>query len=223
LITDFREQYIFDLNSLGLIPFGLVYSGFNMGNWPGEVHVPIGALQISMSTALASSFIAIGGAFTIFFLLNFFSRLVIGRDGFGEGDNRLLMGIGAFFGVKWMIVVFILAFVIQAALGIPFLLWQWLRHKAYSTTALLIGGFSLAVVPYFFQAQLQKSPLLLLGVVSVSGGAAMTCAFKALKQAKSLPTGLMALPFGPAIVVACLAMLFLENPVLPLLTTILHF
>ncbi len=212
LITDFREQFIFDINSIGLIPFGLIYTYLNLGYVPGKAVVPLGFATITLPEVFISALFAVIGAFLIFFFLNLVSQLILGRPGFGEGDTRLLMGIGAFFGVKWMVLVFVLSFIIQAAVGIPILIRQWLLHKAYYITALLVVAFVFAVSPYFIERWVTQW-LLLIILVLVSSVGALYCSIKAIKMAKELPFGLTVLPFGPAIVFACLLMLYFNGPI----------
>lgn len=215
LITDFREQYIYDMNSIGLIPFGLAYNWLNLGQIPVTASgvVPFTGLHWTVPEAFASALAAVVGAFVLFFVLNLLSRLMIGRPGFGEGDTRLLMGLGAFFGVKWMIMIFVLSFAIQAGIGIPMILRQWALQHAYKPIGLFSTGLTLAVLPYGAQVVVTDSMLILL-IAVLCAPIAMICAMKALKQAQSLPTGLTYLPFGPAIVAACLLMLFFSEPII---------
>jgi prepilin signal peptidase PulO-like enzyme (type II secretory pathway) len=210
LVTDFREQLIFDMNSVGLIPFGLAFSFMNLGHVAGTSTIPLGYTSLTLPHIFVSALIAVCGAFVIFFILNLFSRLTLGRDGFGDGDTRLLMGIGSFLGLKQMVLVFILSFIIQAGVGIPMLVVQWIRQKAYKTTGLLLVALVAAGLPYLIQAVVPDGNMILL-VALVSGIVAMICVFKAMKLAKELPSGLTTLPFGPAIVFACLLLIFCHD------------
>lgn len=216
LITDFREQYIFDINSLGLIPFGLTYAFLNLSHMNGDNTFNLGGLTtITLSHSMMSSLAAVLGAFLLFFTLNLLSRLMVGKPGFGEGDTRLLMGIGSFFGVQFMGLVFVLSFILQSAVGIPMLIRQWVIHKAYKTLGFLVGGFVLAAIPYVLQPWIKDSLVLLLLALGF-GGVAMWMAMKSLKSAKDLPMGLTYLPFGPSIVFACLILLFGRDYVMSL-------
>ncbi len=213
LITDFREHYIFDVNSIGLIPFGFIYAYFNLGNVPGEVQIPFWHSSMTVPYIFVSALVAVFGAFLIFFVLNLVSKLLVGKPGFGEGDTRLLMGIGSFFGVKVMLFVFMLSFLIQVCAGIPLLVFQWFQARAYKTLALMGLGFACAILPYLLQYAIPRNGLLMLLTLGL-GGVAIFCAMKALRLAQDLPSGLTYLPFGPAIVLAALLMIFFEAPIL---------
>lgn len=212
LITDFREQYIFDINSVGLIPFGLVFNGLNLGHALADVALPVGYGTITLPGALVSAVLAVVAAYVLFYVLNLFSRITLGKQGFGEGDARLLMGIGAFFGLRRMAIIFVLSFVIQAVVGIPMLMFQWYRQKAYGILGLFGLGVILALLPYGVQLVGVEGDILLL-VALGAGVGAMVCVMKAMKMAKELPAGLTYLPFGPAIVMAGLLFIFFTDAV----------
>lgn len=210
MITDLREQYIYDVNSLSLIPVGLIYAGLTPG-----VYGPMGdisLLGVALPAAMVSSLIAVVGAFLVFFTLNLISRLLVGTIGFGEGDVRMLMGIGAFFGWPWMLWVFITGFLIQAALGIPYMLWQWWRQRAFRVIGLTTGGFMCAFVPYTLQWIWPDTTMMLLTAL-LFGGCAMLFAMKGLRAAKALPNGLTYLPFGPALALATMLIVFFHAPI----------
>ncbi len=213
LITDMKEQYIFDINSLGLIPAGLIYTYFNLGHVSGTTIIPLGPYSWTLPMIFVSALVSILGAFVIFFSLNLLSKLMVGKAGFGEGDTRLLMGIGAFVGLKYMLITFILSFLLQVLVGIPMLVIQWIRNKAYKAMLAMGLGFFTAMLPYFLQTWIQESTLVLV-LTLVCGVLAMTFAIKAIRLAKDLPTGLTYLPFGPAIVVAALFVIFLQEKIL---------
>ena len=69
LITDCREHYIFDLNSLGLIPFGLLYSFFNLGHIPGQLSFSFVGHPITLPAIFISALLAVAGSFVLFYLL----------------------------------------------------------------------------------------------------------------------------------------------------------
>lgn len=214
IITDFRDQYIYDINSIGLIPFGLAYTFFNLARVPGEKAFSMGGyLNMVLPEIFVSALIAVLGAFVIFFLLNLISKLLIGSPGFGEGDTRLLMGIGAFFGLKLMVVVFVLSFIVQTLVGIPMLLVQWIRKKAYKIVVYMVGAFMLALLPYLLQIWI-TNVFAALGIALILGIIAFILVMKAISMSKELPGGLTYLPFGPAIVFAAILMIFAGDTIL---------
>lgn len=222
LITDFREHYIFDINSLGLIPVGLLFSGLSLSGRFGQQALNLFGWHVSVSAGLISALIALLGAFLVFYLLNLFSKLTIGRPGFGEGDTRLLMGLGAFFGLNWMLVIFAISFVLQVIVGIPMLINQWIKAKAYQALTYFGVGVVFAILPYVAQALLPQG-LILLGVALLCCVGALWASLKGLSYAKEVSTGLTYLPFGPALVFATLILLFAHQQVLPFIKHLLGF
>lgn len=216
LITDFRERFIFVINSLGLIPFGLAFTWFIPGGAFSEGHtLALGSLALTIPPLFVSALLAVVGAYVIFFVLNVTSRLIIGQDGFGEGDTYLLMGIGSFVGVKLTILIFILSFLVQAAIGIPLTFRQWMRNRAYKAVWFTALGFACATMPYGLQFII-PNPGVILGLTLILGTLAIYLSVKALKIVKSSNIEFTFVPFGPAIVFASLLILFFEEPVLSL-------
>jgi leader peptidase (prepilin peptidase)/N-methyltransferase len=199
LITDFREQFIFDVNSLGLIPFGLIY---------GWVQVfEQGFTWLNAGLVLWHAVLAIGLSWLIFKLLNLFSNALFKVDGFGEGDVRLLMGMGAFFGFKAVVAIFLGSFVLQMVLTLPLLCWQWFKQGRLQVLGLFVGSVAVSALPYAF-AQLDYLPKIALTLVCAV--VALFMAFKAVRQSQAHPTGLTYMPFGPAICVACVVWVFAQ-------------
>ena len=210
LITDFREQAIFDINSLGLIPFGLVYSYLNLGGVPGTTAIPLGFTVWTVPSIFISSLLAMAAAFLIFFVLNVISRLFADRDGFGQGDTHLLLGIGAFFGLKLTIIIFVLSFLMQAAMGLPMVVYQWFKYRLYQVIALEAGAFVLVVILYTLPLWIHDV-LLLQASLLLCFALTVFCVLRGIWVAKSSPAGLTAIPFGPAIILACLLVVFFES------------
>jgi leader peptidase (prepilin peptidase)/N-methyltransferase len=202
LITDFREQYIFDINSLGLIPFGVLYACM-MGYQADSGVASLGPVLLQCVTA-------VGFAWISFWILNFISQLFFGVEGFGEGDVRLLMGIGAFFGLKPVIIIFVASFALQISLTVPLVFFQWTLQRKYKILLLFLASILLSVCPYFMVDWLTEAWLRI--VVTLGFGVvAMTAAFKAIKLSQEQQGGLTYLPFGPAICFACGLFVFYQG------------
>jgi leader peptidase (prepilin peptidase) / N-methyltransferase len=200
-ITDLREQYIFDINSLGLIPLGLV---FNILNLQQSAMIPLGggwALNQGLLSSVEGGLVI----WLIFFCLNKISIKVFGQEGFGEGDTRLLIGIASFFGLYFVLKTLAISLIIQVFIGFPLMLYNWLAQKAYKTIGLLLGGFALALAPLGMQLFISSPGLLLCISLSLAILAMVLC-FKAFVSAREQDLSLTVLPFGPAICLAALAL-----------------
>lgn len=205
-ITDLLESYIFPINSLTLVPAGLIYSAFNMGNISGSHLIDLGVLKFYMPESLASALLAILVPIVFFEGMILFSKLVFGTEGFGHGDTHLMMGVGVFIGWKLTIFAIILGFVIQLIPSVPILVFQWIKHKQWPS---LISGTTAAVfagLPYFLKSPdipLNIQTLLMLGCMVIS----LIATFIFLRVMKTTESYTY-LPLGPALIIGSLAMLF---------------
>ena len=197
LITDFREQYIFDINSLGLIPFGLAFCALE--GW--SAHLGAAGGWTGVGSNLLQAAFAVGFSWAVFAILNLFSRLLFKADGFGEGDTRLLMGLGSFFGLKAVVVIFVASFVLQVVLALPMMFFQWIQKGRLKVVGLFTAAFVLGVLPYGLQ-RLEALSAFQLPIALVCAITALVLAFKAVKLSRESTDELTYIPFGPAI---CLA------------------
>lgn len=217
VITDLRESLIFTSNSLSLIPAGLIYSFLNLGHvdttvWPMD----LGFAVISIPHTFISSIIAIAGAYVFFEGCNLFSRMLIGEDGFGDGDTHLMMGVGAFFGWKFSLLSLVLGFFLQTILAIPMLVFQWIQEKRY--VSLISGGVATAfsIIPIFVMTMpiehgMRTTFTVVCIVITLI---ALVVFMRQIRESKSFNF----MPLGPALVLGTLITLFWGEPVLKLLT-----
>lgn len=220
LITDFREQVIFDYNSIGLIPFGLAYSWLNLGQVPGTYTLP--GVGWTIPWALASSVLAVGAVALVFFGINWILRLFVlllfrvspGQvTPFALGDVYLLMGIGAFFGLKWSLIILVLAIPIQVIPALPIMMWQWYREKAYRSLVYTLGCL-LCIGLLYCNRVFVTDALLAIVLSLVLSVAAIIMTLLMLRQAFRTPVGFTVMPFGPPLIAATLCLLFFTQPVL---------
>ena len=87
-ITDLRESLIFQLNSLSLIPAGLIYNALNLGHVPGNMRLDFGSVIFYCPEAVVSALIAIAIALIFFEGMILLSQLFFGTEGFGHGERR---------------------------------------------------------------------------------------------------------------------------------------
>jgi leader peptidase (prepilin peptidase)/N-methyltransferase len=216
-ITDLRESYIFQINSLSLIPVGLLYNilGLSHGTSspvPGS-GIDIGGFTIDQ--AVISAVLGIFLAFIFFEGMILLSESVFGTEGFGHGDTHLMMGVGAYLGWELCAVSLALGFLLQSLLAIPMLVIQWIQNKNYPS--LISGGASclFGILPLFILNVPQDSPLfpytspITLGCIV----ATLIALFFFMRQIRNNQTYTY-VPLGPALVLGTLISLFWGQPIL---------
>lgn len=209
LITDWRESVIFILNSLSLIPAGIVFNLLGLGIFQGETPIAVGGLSFALPTGIVESLLGILAAAVVFEGLILVSKVAFGTEGFGHGDTHLMMGIGAFLGWKLCLLAIFLGFIVQMIPAIPLMVYQWIRQKQWAP--LISGTLSavLAVLPVLFPVLPMLSQNLILYTVLTLASLAFSVIallffLKAVKQSESFTY----LPLGPALVISSLICLF---------------
>ena len=210
-ITDLKESLIFHVNSLGLIPVGLLLHGLMALGW-------IPSLKLTLTTRtldlfgwtippdLVSVLVGVVGIFLLFEGMIWLSKLVFGTEGFGHGDTFLLMGVASFIGWELTAMSLLLGFGFQAVFAIPMLFVQWVKAKQTTIIQFAIGCFGLAVLPYIL-ASMGLPALLLLGLTLLCGLGAVVLLTKLLKHLKA-QNSFTYMPLGPALIAASLLALF---------------
>jgi leader peptidase (prepilin peptidase)/N-methyltransferase len=207
-LTDLKESLIFEINSLSLIPVGLIVAVL------APQVLATGTLPIAGFDVPAGW---VSAAFGVLIPLVFFegliwlSQKVFGTEGFGHGDTHLMMGVGAMLGWERVVAALLLGFVLQAVLAIPLMVVQWLREKQY--LSLLSGGtaFVTSVLPLGLgglEAPFAGLLTLLCFIVTL---AALFLFLRQVRQCQSYTY----LPLGPALVAGTLIVLFLKPLHLP--------
>ena len=86
--------------------------------------------------------------FTIFYSIGFLSKLYYKKDTLGGGDLKLIMGIGAYWGIKTVIIASYLSFLIGGIIGLTLILAKKKKKTDYVPFGpSIIIGTSLAI-PY---------------------------------------------------------------------------
>ncbi|MFN8614696.1 MAG: prepilin peptidase [Vampirovibrionales bacterium] len=218
-ITDWQDSLIFELNSLPLIPAGLLYNLLGLGHniWPQwawhPANQPLLTIPLShgdwvISYAVMSSLLGIGMAWIFFEGIIALSQKFLGTDGFGHGDTHLMMGVGAFLGWEAMAVALFSGFFIQTVIAIPWMVWRWFLEKRWVALCSAVGSVSLALLPLaapWIQHQWGVS-LLLTTLISSVG--AMVCLWIFLRQLRN-QTEYLYVPLGPSLIGGTLATLLI--------------
>lgn len=209
-ITDLREKLIFEINSLSLIPVGLVYSAFLPSKpvWS----VALGAFTLAIPETLTSALIAMAIVFIFFEGMILLSNMFFGTEGFGHGDTHLMMGAGAFLGWPLTILALLLGFVFQSIPAIPMLIIGWIRDKQYvslisGAVSMILGGLPIALINIPMDPGLRSLLSLLFLVLSL---VALIVFMRNIRQNASYTY----LPLGPSLILGVLVALFAGQPIL---------
>lgn len=207
-ITDIKEKYIYDINSIPLIPIGLIYNFFDIGNNSiGTIKV----LGITFNDVFISAIIGavIGAAF--FEIFSRLGLLLAGEYAFGAGDSILGAGLGAWFGWKLMLIILVLSFLSQLVVGIPVILYNMVKSKDYKSLwamAALFFALGLTFVGRHFTYS--GEPVIALLFILASFVIAGISVFIILKNTKERQSYTF-LPFGPSLVLGGFLVIFFSQ------------
>ncbi len=196
-VCDIKEGIIFDVHSYLLILAGFIYTFLTLGK-EGILFSLIGALV----------------GFLIYEILARSGYLFAGQRAFGEGDSLIAAGVGAFFGWKLMILSVLLSVLIMSVFSLPyFLVHSYKTGKKRTVRALLvvfvllIGAFSISKMPFMENLWASLGFTLF---VTLSAGICIKEILSDMKQTKE-DSKFCILPFGPAIAVSFLIIMFFNS------------
>jgi len=207
-LTDLKEQVIFDMNSMPLIPLGLVYNFFDIGGTSQET---VKFLGISFNEVFISALLGILlGA--IFF--EFFSRLgyvFSGEYAFGGGDTILGAALGAWFGWKALIIILALSLLLQMVVGIPVIFHNFYKNKEFKSLYAMLGllvSLILAFIGRFFTYSGEILISILIIIMSFAiGGVSVYVIFSRMRETQNYTF----MPFGPPLVIAGFIIMFFND------------
>jgi leader peptidase (prepilin peptidase) / N-methyltransferase len=188
-ITDWKESLIFELNSLSLIPVGLLLCALGVGlvDWQ-------------------SSLMGILAGFAVFEGMILLSRVALGTEGFGHGDTHLMMGIGAFLGWPGVLWAIVLGFFAQAFMALPVLIGQWIKQKEYTTLTSAFSGLTFGLLPVGLSSLPVSTPVrnsMVLACVAIT----LFALWVFLRQVRHRQSYTY-MPLGPALIAGSLIVLF---------------
>lgn len=211
-ITDLKESLIFQINSLSLIPVGLLYNALNLSHGPVRHSIDFASVVIHVPDMLISGLIAMAIALVFFEGMILLSLIAFGTEGFGHGDTHLMMGAGAFLGWPLTVMALILGFIVQTIPAIPMLVIQWIKNKQWMSLISGFVAFAAGLSPMLIMnlpvtPDVRTALSLLAMVVSL---VALVVFLKQVKTAQSFTY----LPLGPALVIGILIALFFGDQVM---------
>jgi leader peptidase (prepilin peptidase) / N-methyltransferase len=207
-ITDWRESLIYEVNSLPLIPAGLLlnmcYPAFLAQNhFITLTDMPLFG-GVVLSAGLQSALLGMLVGLVFFEGAIWLSKLAFKTDGFGHGDTQLMMGVGTFLGFEYTALALVLGFLLQTVWAIPLLVVQWIKQRQYVSLGTGAGAFTFAILPFGVMNNPGMDWLLWVCML-----AAMGCLLMFLKQIRQ-QENYTYVPLGPALVAGSLISLFLR-------------
>lgn len=226
-VTDLYEQLIYDVTSVALIPFGLLYNLFNLGHvdrpdfvfplLPKEAGFSFaGFIQdgsLHLPGIFASAIVGIIIAWVFFEGLSFLCEKFLGKYGFGMGDTKLCAGLAAWFGWELLILIIVLSFVAQAIIGIPILIYNTYKDKDMKSFYSLLATLIATAIPVLLNLLTGVNKSLALAITLVCFVVVIVSLFIILSQTKKRQSYTY-LPLGPAIVIGALIVIFYGDIIL---------
>ena len=178
-MTDIKEKVIFTSHAYILTFFGLLFNFLNKN----LVDSVLGSLV----------------GFIFLEIITFFICKIIKKRAFGEGDSYVLMGLGAIFGLKSLLNIIILSFLVQVVSLLPQFLKGLLEKKEYCLI-LMLSIFAVAAIlsNFYLNNMINIAVLFLSGILSC---------YKLLKITK-LNNDIKQFPFAPSLILGGLIYYF---------------
>jgi len=217
--TDLKEQVIFDITSIPLIPIGLIYNFFNIGQ-TATSHIKFFGLTLNDAFLAAVAGAILGALF--FELFARVGTVLVGQRAFGGGDSIIAAALGAWFGWKYLIVIIILSFVVQLLVGIPVIFYNMYKDKDFKSLGymgILMLSLVVAVASRLFGLTNHFLGALLVTIISF--GLAGYGVFGVLSRLKERKTYTL-LPFGPALVIGGIVVTFWGPTVIKFFASSIH-
>lgn len=204
--TDFKKTVILDYHAYILTAVGILY-----------------AISGQSDISAVQSLIGAVCGFLIFEILSRTGLFLIGFRMFGEGDSLIVLGLGAVFGIKTLLIIVALSFLIQCAGAVPVLIKNAFRERkiklALSYLFVFASIFLVIGINYF---NLLKDDLFYLAFVCVISILLFWCLKNIIfeinlkkarisgetEEEKFEKSPFCLLPFGPALVFAATICIF---------------
>lgn len=208
--TDIREKVVFDFHTYALVILGLIYNFFNLGLlYEGQKILSIGHFSLAINNSFINAIIGLVAGVIIMELFARFGYLVAGTRAFGEGDSYIAAGLGAVFGLKYLITILIYSFIIQIIFTLPVFFKKLYQNKDFRTIISFVVFFLFVVFFKWISSFSIVSNLFVFGtlVLVLCGLGLYTC--KRILSGMKEQSNLTYLPFGPAMVLAALIVMFI--------------
>lgn len=207
-ITDIKEKVIFTLHAAVLALIGLIFHAGVTG-YLALNEQPLTLLNNPLSYSVLG--LLLGGALMlVYFVIAYV--LAGGRMGMGDGDIYIAMAIGACMGWQKIWIIVLAAFLIQAvALFIAFE-YRLYKDKKYKMFSYLLLFVPLALGYYLAETHgvFTENIFLLIVYTILLYGFGLYIAITLVKNISSQKAEGLCVPFGPALVLAELIVIFMQ-------------
>lgn len=207
-ITDFKESVVIDIHTYIIMALGLIYSLFPQ-----------------TEITFISSIIGLAAGFIIFEALARLGCIIAGTRAFGEGDTLIAMGIGAFFGWKMLVITIFMSIIIQSLLTLPILFQKSIKNKDYKSAAAYFTLVLSVIAVYCFRKfNLYDNFPLILALLLIVCLALFWALFIILNDMKNKKetNDFLYLPFGPALVISGIIMVFYQSDIVQFMKALLN-
>lgn len=208
--TDIREKVVFDFHTYVLVACGLIYNLFNIGNlYIGDKVLAIGHFSVGINNSFIASILGILLGIVVMEIFARFGYLVAGTRAFGEGDSYIAAALGAIFGWKYLVTILVYAFIIQIILTIPVFIKKLYVNKDYRSLAAFFTFFVLIFILKSLEYNAVTNNLIIFGVLTLLLCIVGFYLCKRILGGLKDPSNMTYLPFGPALVLGGLIVMFL--------------
>ena len=210
--TDWKEKVVFDFHCFLLICIALIYSFCFTAQEIIHDYTLVGTVDFSKDFIMNSPFIiSILGAITGFCIMKafeFVGKLIAGVDAFGDGDSLITTGIGAVFGWKSFIGIFILSILLIAILSLPIMIIKTVKNKNFKPTVSLVTSIAALAVFEFITDNFDLNIYLLILLTACVFVPVIIFSYCLINDVRKNPQTQTYLPFGPALIIAAFIFMF---------------
>lgn len=207
--TDIKERVIFDFHTFILVAVGLIYNLFNVGHlYMGDKVLMLGKFSIGINNSFVASILGIILGVVVMEILARLGYIFADTRAFGEGDSYIAAGLGAVFGWKYLIIVLAYSFIIQIILTIPVFVRKLFLKKDFITLSSFLVFIMLIIVLKWFDYSRFSNSLIVFGVLTLLLFSVGFYFCKRILSGLKSKEDLTYLPFGPAMVLGGLILIF---------------
>lgn len=207
--TDIKEKIIFDIHAYILVGLGLLYNLLPLSHfYLGDRVFHLGGLSIALNNSLIAAVLGIIAGIIIMELLARSGYLLAGTRAFGEGDSYIAAGLGAVFGWKYILSILLYAFIIQVVFTVPLFIKKLFVNKDNITLGLFLTFFIMVFgIKWLDYLNLISNLAVFLVFTLILCVVGLFLCKRILAGLKE-ESGMTYLPFGPAMVIGALIILF---------------